>query len=168
VEDLENLKMDVRISEYDISKIQVGQKVTITAEVLGGDSVEGTVSRISPTGELKDPTSKEMVIPVQIDVMKGNSKLIAGVTAKAKIEIEKKKDVISVPIDSILEDPDSGDSFVMVLEGTILKKVPVELGLEGDFNVEIASGDLKIGDLVVLNPTFDMTDGMEVAPAPEM
>jgi hypothetical protein len=32
--------------------------------------VEGTVSRISPTGELKDPTSKEMVIPVQIDVMK--------------------------------------------------------------------------------------------------
>jgi multidrug efflux pump subunit AcrA (membrane-fusion protein) len=56
----------------------------------------------------------------------------------------------------------------MVLEGTILKKVPVELGLEGDFNVEIASGDLKIGDLVVLNPTFDMTDGMEVAPAPEM
>ena len=35
VEDLENLKMDVKISEYDINKIQVGQKVTITAEVLG-------------------------------------------------------------------------------------------------------------------------------------
>jgi len=168
VEDLQNLKMDVRISEYDISKIQVGQKVTITAEVLGENSVEGTVSRISPTGELKDATSKEMVIPVQIDVKKENSKLIAGVTAKAKIEIEKKSDVLSAPIDSVLEDPTSGDSYVMVLNGTTLKKVPVELGIEGDFNVEISSGKLKTGDLVVLNPTFEMTDGMEVAPAPEV
>ena len=90
VEDLQKLKMDVGISEYDISKIQVGQKVTITAEVLGNDSVEGIVSRISPTGEQKDAASKEMVIPVQIDINNEDSKLIAGVTAKAEIEIEKK------------------------------------------------------------------------------
>lgn len=168
VEDLQNLKMDVRISEYDISKIQLGQKVTITAEVLGDDRVEGSVSRISPTGELKDATSKEMVIPVQIDVKKGNVKLIAGVTAKAEIEIDKKTDVLSVPIDSILEDPTTEESYVMVLDGTTLKKVSVTLGIEGDFNVEIGSGKLKAGDMVVLNPTFDMTDGMEVAPAPEV
>lgn len=168
VEDLQNLKMDVKISEYDINKIQVGQKVTITAEVLGSDSVEGVVTRISPTGELKDAASKEMVIPVQIDVKKDNSKLIAGVTAKAKIEIQKKENVISVPIDSILEDPNTGDSHVMVLNGTVLAKIPVELGIEGDFNVEIVSGKIKEGDQVVLNPTFEMTDGMEVAPAPEM
>ncbi|MDD3169055.1 MAG: efflux RND transporter periplasmic adaptor subunit [Eubacteriales bacterium] len=168
VEDLQNLKMDVRISEYDISKIQIGQKVTITAEVLGQDSISGTVSRISPTGELKDQTSKEMVIPVQIDVSNENPRLIAGVTAKAKIEIEKKTGVMSVPIDSILEDPNTEESYVMVLNGTVLKKVPVELGLEGDFNVELTKGDLKDGDQVVLNPTFDMTDGMEVSPAPEM
>ena len=168
VEDLQNLKMDVRISEYDISKIKVGQKVTITADVLGDESVNGTVSRISPTGEQKDPSSTEMVIPVQIDVDSGNPNLIAGVTAKARIEIEKKSGVLSVPIDSILEDPATGGSFVMVLNGTTLKKVPVELGLEGDFNVEIASGDLKVGDKVVLSPTFEMTDGMEAVAAPEM
>ena len=168
VEDLQNLVMDVRISEYDIGKIKVGQKVTITAEVLGNQSVEGVVSRISPTGELKDPSSKEMVIPVQIDVDKGDTNLIAGVTAKAVIEIEKKSNVLSVPIDAILEDPESGENFVMVLDETKLKKVAVELGLEGDFHVEVASGDLASGDKVVLNPTFDMTDGMEVAPAPEL
>jgi RND family efflux transporter, MFP subunit len=168
VEDLQNLKMDVRISEFDISKIQVGQKVIITAEVLGEDSVDGVVSRISPTGEQKDATSKEMVIPVQIDVNKGNPKLIAGVTAKAKIEIQKKTNVLSVPIDALLEDPSTGDNFVMVLKGTKLKKEQVKLGIEGDFNVEISSGNLKTGDKVVLNPTFDMTDGMEVTPAPSV
>lgn len=168
VEDLQNLKMDVRISEYDISKIKVGQKVTITADVLGDESVNGVVSRISPTGELKDPTSTEMVIPVQIDVNSENPNLIAGVTAKARIEIEKKSGVLSVPIDSILEDPNTRDNFVIVLNGTTLKKVPVELGLEGDFNVEISSGSLKAGDKVVLSPTFEMTDGMEAVASPEV
>lgn len=166
VEDLENLKMNVRISEYDISKIKIGQKVTITAEVLGNESVEGEVSRISPTGELKDAASKEMVIPVQIDVNKTNSRLIAGVTAKAVIEIEKKLKVLAVPIDSILEDPNSGEVHVMTLSGTTLKKVPVQLGIEGDFHVEIIKGDLSEGDQVVLNPTFEMTDGMTVTPVP--
>jgi HlyD family secretion protein len=167
VEDLQNLKMDVRISEFDISKIKVGQKVTITAEVLGEQSVQGVVSRISPTGEKKDDASKEMVIPVQIDVQRGDSKLMAGVTAAAKIEIEKRSKVLAVPMDSILEDPNSGKNFVMVVKAAKLKKVPVELGLEGDFNVEISSGKIAAGDQVVLNPTFDMTDGMEVAPTPE-
>ncbi len=168
VEDLQHLKMDVKISEYDISKIKVGQNVTITAEVLGEDSVTGTISRISPTGEQKDETSKEMVIPVQIDVSNENASLIAGVTAKAKIEIEKKADVLAIPIDAIMEDPDTGENFAMVLKGTKLKKIPIELGIEGDFEVEVRSGDLSEGDQVVLNPTYDMTDGMEVTPAPEL
>ncbi|MDD2484788.1 MAG: efflux RND transporter periplasmic adaptor subunit [Eubacteriales bacterium] len=162
IEDLENLKMDVKISEYDISKIKVGQKVTITAEMLGDTSVSGVVSQISPTGEKKDTTTTEMVIPVKIDVIKGDSGLIAGVTAKAKIEIQKKSAVLAIPIDSILEDPASGDSYVFKLDGTVLKKVIVTLGVEGDFNTELVSGELKDGDQVVLSPTFDLADGMEV------
>lgn len=167
VEDLENLKMDVKISEYDISKIKVGQNVTITAEVLGSGSVKGTVTRISPTGEPKDQTSKEMVIPVQIDVVKGNTNLIAGVTAKAKILVDKKENVLSVPIDAVLEETNKEESYVMVLDGKMLKKVPVTLGLEGDFNIEIISGNLSSGDQVVLSPTFDMKDGMEVIALPQ-
>jgi HlyD family secretion protein len=130
--------------------------------------VEGIVSRISPTGEQKDAASKEMVIPVQIDINNEDSKLIAGVTAKAEIEIEKKNNVLSVPIDALLEDPSNGDISVIVLDETVLKKIPVQVGLEGDFHIEISSGDIKEGDLMVLNPTFDMADGMKAAPASNM
>jgi HlyD family secretion protein len=165
IEDLDQLKMDVKVSEYDIGKIKVGQSVTITADVLGKDSATGTVSRISPTGELKDPASKEMVIPVQIDVDK-NESLIAGVTAKAKILIESRAQVMTVPIDGVLEDPDTGESFVLVVEGTAIRKVGFEPGIEGDFYLEVLSGSLSEGDQVVLNPTFDLTDGMEVLVLP--
>ena len=167
VENLSQLKMDVKISEYDISKIKVGQKVTITAEVLGEQSVNGVVSRISPTGELKDNSSKEMVIPVQIDVDKGDSNLIAGVTAKAKIEIEKRNHALTVPIDAVLEDPETGDTYVFILQKQKLKKIPVQIGIEGDFNVEILSGDLPEGTAVVLSPTFDMQDGMDAVALPQ-
>ncbi len=163
IEDLENLKMDINVSEYDISKIKTGQTVTITADVLGRESVEGTVSRISPTGELKDMTSREMVIPVQIDVDKKESRLIAGVTAKAKILIESRSQVMTVPIDAVLEDPDTGESFVLTVVDGLLKKVVFTPGVEGDFYLEVLSGPLSEGDQVVLNPTFDLVDGMEVS-----
>jgi len=81
--------------------------------------------------------------------------------------IENKSNVLTVPIDSILEDPDTEESYVMLLDGAQLKKVTVVPGLEGDFHIEIISGDIKAGDQVVLSPTFDMTDGTEVIAVPQ-
>lgn len=162
VEDLENLTMKVKINEYDISKIKLGQSVTITADVLGKATVEGKVSRISPTGELKDVTSKEMVIPVTIDVIQSDSHLIAGVAAKAKILIESRSGVLTVPIDAVLEDPDTEESFVFTVVDSLITKVIIKPGIEGDFHMEVLDGSIKEGDQVVLSPTFDLVDGMEV------
>ena len=162
VENLEDLQMKVRISEYDISKIRVGQDVTVTAEVLGSASVSGTVSKISPTGEAKDMASNEMVIPVVIDIDKGDLNLIAGVTARATISIEKRSMVLTVSIDAIMEDPETGETSVFIVEEGLLKRVPVELGLEGQLYVEIVGGGLSEGDSVVLVPSYEMVDGQAV------
>jgi len=169
VENLNDLQMKVSVSEYDISKIRVGQSVTITAEVLGNDSVTGVVSSISPTGELKDMTSSEKVIPVVIDIDKGDKNLIAGVTARAKILIDKQESVTAVSIDAVAQDPETGQDMVFVVdEGGILRKVPVELGLETNIYVEILGGVLKEGEQIVLAPTLDMEDGMIVTVNPTM
>lgn len=162
VEDLEHLTMKVKINEHNISRIKLGQSVTITADVLGKGTAQGTVSRISPTGELKDVTSKEMVIPVTIDVDGSDAPLIAGVAAKAKILIESRPGVLTVPIDAVLEDPETGESFVFTVVDSLLKKVVFVPGIEGDFHMEVIEGSIKEGDQVVLSPTFDLTDGMEV------
>jgi len=163
VENLQDLQMNVKISEYDISKIKVGQEATITAEVLGTKSVAGVVSKISPTGEAKDQTSSEKVIPVVIDVDKGDANLIAGVTAKATILIEKREMALTVPIDAIMEDPESGETSIFIVKEGVLKKVPVTVGLEGNLDVEILSEDVAEGDQVVLAPTFELEDGKPVS-----
>lgn len=73
-----------------------------------------------------------------------------------------------MPIDSILEDPDTSDNYVFILKEGLLKKVAVDLGIEGDFYVEILSGNLSENDSVVLSPTFEMEDGMAVSTLPQM
>ncbi len=161
IEDLQNLQLKVKVSEYDISRIKEGQKVTITSEVLGEETASGTVAKIAPSGENKDGSS-EMVIPVEINIDNANGKLIAGVSAKAEILIQKKENALSVPVDAVFEDVNEGVNYVFVIKNNKLKKVKVDTGIEGDFNIEVISDKIKTGDQVVLSPTYDLTDGMEV------
>ena len=164
IENLDDLQMKVRLSEYDISKIKVGQSATITAEVLGNESVTGIVSSISPTGEEKDALSSEKVIPVVIDIDKSDKNLIAGVTARATILIDRKENVKAVSIDAIAQDPETGQDMVFIVdEGGLLKKISVETGLETNIYVEIKGDAVKEGDIIVLAPALDMEDGMAVS-----
>ena len=102
-----------------------------------------------------------MVVPVQIDIEASN--LIGGVTARAKIIIESKRDVMTVPIDAISEDQDTGESYVFLIDGVTAKKMVVQPGIEGDFYIEILDSPLVEGDMVILSPTFNILDGSEVS-----
>jgi len=167
VEDLDSLQMKVAISEYDIGKIKIGQKVIISSEVIGDRKLNGEITHISPTGEPKDSASSEMVIPVTIAIEKSDSNLISGVTAKARIIISEAENALTVPVDSILQDPETENNYVLVIEDGITRRVPVDLGVEGDFNIQILNAELSEGIQVVLSPELDMKDGTKVYVAPE-
>lgn len=165
IEDIANLKMDVKVSEYDISRIKEGQSVKISSDVIGDLMVDGVVARISPSGEKKDAVSSEMVIPVEIKIFKQKSRLISGVSARALIIVESRKNVLGVPVDSILQDGSGNYRVVKVDENNNLRLVDVKPGLEGDFYIEIVSGDIKENEMLVLSPDLSMKDATLVAVA---
>lgn len=167
IEDIDNLKMDVKVSEYDISRIKEGQRVKISSDVIGDLVVDGVVERISPSGEKKDAVSSEMVIPVEIKIFKQEARLISGVSARALIIVESRKNVIGVPVDSILEDGAGNYRVVKVDENNTLRLVDVKPGLEGDFYIEIVSGDIKENEMLVLSPDLSMKEGTLVSVANE-
>lgn len=164
IENVDILQMKVMVSENDIAKVSVGQKVDITADILNGESVAGEVIRISPTGELKDGTTSERVIPVYISVKEKNDKLIAGITAKATIHIAEAKQALTVPYEAVSELEDGSTVVYVVNEDNTIHIVPVKLGLETDLYVEIKGGELKEGQTIVLNPSPALTEGMAVLP----
>lgn len=157
IENLDELIINVSISEYDISNVEIGQKVIISSDILKNKTIEGKVTRIAPTGEVvQGANSREMRIPVEIKIIdKGN--IIAGVNAKTEIIVASKNDVISVPLESLLEI--EGEQFVLVGNDNVIKRVKVETGIESITDVEITSGNIKAGDIVITNPTADYKDG---------
>lgn len=164
IENIDSLQMKVLVSEYDISKIQVGQTAEITADILGEDVVKGVVERISPTGELKEGSSAERVIPVYIKITESNPKLIAGITAKANILLNRAENTLVLPYEAILEQPESGNVVYKVNEDNTVTIVPVTLGIENDLMAEVQGEGLQEGDKVIMNPSPTLTEGMTVNP----
>jgi len=167
VENLSDLRMDVAISEFDIASIKTGLDAEITADVLGEDKSQAIVYNISPTGEAKEGgATREMVIPIELDIIDEDPRLIAGVTAQAKILIEKKDNVFKVPFEALLEV--DGNNYLVVEKNAVLKRVAVEIGLESDVDVEVISAELKENDSIVLSPDVTYQDGMKVELMPNM
>ena len=162
VENLQQLQMQVAVSEYDVADIAVGQKAEITADVLKGDTVSGVVERISPTGELKEGSTAERVIPTVVRLTETNEAPIAGINAKAEIIIAEVKDALSVPLEAVQDHGDGTATVWRVKEDKTVEPVEVQLGLENDLEIQLISDTLAVGDQLVLNPAEDLTEGMTV------
>ena len=163
IENLDVLEMEIKVSEYSIGKVAVGQEAEISADILDGATIRGQVVAISPTGEEKGGGSTERVIPTTIRILENNTKLIAGITAKAQIILEEKENALTVPVSSVL-DKDGGLFVASVKDGTI-HWIPVELGVEGDVETEIIPKDGEVIDettAIVAAPNAMYIEGMEV------
>lgn len=94
IENLAQLEMELQISEYSVGEVSVGLPVDITADILNGKTVTGTITSISPTGEEKTGSaSTERVVPATVSIDKEDSGLIAGITARASIVTERTREI---------------------------------------------------------------------------
>lgn len=169
IENLEQLEMEIKISEYSIGKVKVGQKAVINADILDGDTVEGEIIKISPTGEEKGGGSSERVIPTTLRIDGGDSKLIAGITARAEILIRESDNAFVVPVTALIDDGET--TYIAVVEDMKVRRIPVILGVDGDVNVEVSPADgseFTEGMQVIISPGPMTMDGTLVTIAQQM
>lgn len=164
VEDLDNLEMEIAVSEYSVGKVKIGQKAEIAADIMGGEKAEGQIISISPTGEEKG-SSTERVVPTTIRIDGDSKGLIAGITARASIITGEAKGVFKVPQMAIISNPDETLSVAVVEPAdSTIRIIPVTMGIEGELEAEILpveEGALTEGMLIVTAPA-GLTDGMKV------
>ncbi len=163
IENLEQLEMEIKISEYSIGKVKLGQKVKISADILEGETVDGEVVKISPTGEEKGGGSTERVIPTTIRIEDSSSGLIAGITAKAQILIEEAADAFVVPVTALIEDGEG--TYIAVVSDGKVKRIPVVTGVDGDIRIQVTAQEgfeLTEGMQVIVNANTQLADGMDV------
>lgn len=164
IDNLENLEMKINVSEYSIGKVKVGQKAQISADILDGGVEEGVIVAISPTGEEKGGGSTERVIPTTIQIENTDTKLIAGITARAEIVLNESKDTWVVPISAVIQN--EAGTFLATVENQVVKLLPVEIGVESDIQMEIKGEGLSESVAYIVAADASMQDGTPVLTAP--
>ncbi len=146
VEDLDNKIVKAFVSENEINRIALGQKVKITGNAIKGQTYTGKVSYIAP-GTIRQDNSKNVKVEVKITLDEKVEALRPGFNVNLEINTASRENVLMVPYEAIGTEP-NGKKFVNVIsgkEGKDVKKVYIKTGVEGDIAVEVIDGDLKEG-----------------------
>ncbi|SHJ77568.1 efflux RND transporter periplasmic adaptor subunit [Tepidibacter formicigenes] len=163
IEDLTKLKATFDINEFDINKLHIGQDVNLTTESLNDKVFKGKITNIYPTARIKEGSAsgKQIVIPVEVDLVGDVKGLRPGLVIESNIETQKQEGALTVPYEAIYEKPDKTNCVFLVKNG-VLKEVPIEIGIQSDLVVQVISKDIKPGDKVALNPNETFSDGMKI------
>jgi multidrug efflux pump subunit AcrA (membrane-fusion protein) len=154
--------VSVFVSEYDADLVTLGQKATIELDAINA-VFEGEVVRI---GQVAQSVSGIKQYEVLVDVTAIPEGARFGMSATAVIEVQKKSDVLAVPMSSLIGDVPEVEILIVDADGKqSVETVTVELGLAGDSLVEITSG-LKTGDQVVTGVSGTIPAPVNFGPPP--
>ena len=151
------------LPQQDLSKLVVGQPVTLHVDAYGDQPFQGTITAIN---SLVDQATRN--IQVQATLANSDLKLRPGMFGKVSVSMNEAQNVIAVPATAIHYAP-YGDSIFIVSqmkdqEGKEYKGVKeqfIKLGRSRGDMISIVSG-LKPGEEVVTSGVFRLKSGAHV------
>ena len=187
IQDCEDFIVEAEIDEYDISDIEEGMKVLFKTDATREEQLEGEVIFVSPvptaaaassamgSGSASSLTTGggKATYQIKVAISTQTDRLRLGMTAKMNIVLKEVEHVLTVPYDAVQTD-ENGDTVVYVMEQTTgtdgqqaqeQRPVPVTVGTEGDYYVEVIGEGLAEGMEVVI-PKEEAIDLMELMMMP--
>lgn len=107
VANLNNMEVEVDVSEADIVNVAIGDSATIEIDALPREKFKGTVTEIANSAVTSNERSQEQIttFKVRIKLDEPGSRLRPGMTATADIETDTVTGVVKVPIGSVVVRP---------------------------------------------------------------
>jgi len=107
---LENVRVEVPVTQEIVSRIQEGQPVEIGAQGRAGPPISAQVSRISPFLEAGSYSAE-----VEIDLPNKDGRLVPGMFVTADIFYGESEEATLVPSSALYDHPTTGERGVFVL-----------------------------------------------------
>lgn len=147
---LSRMQVNTAIHESVLDQVRAGLRAVIRVDAFPDRSYTGTVKTVAVLpdqgGWLSSDTKVyKTIVTIDQDV----SQLKPGMTAVVEIDIEQLVDVLSVPIQAIVQRGNKNWCYVRANNQVVRREL--KLGKTNDKFVEIREG-LQKGDTVVLNP----------------
>ncbi len=155
VADISELHVDVPVAEVDYNRLALGQSAQLSLDAIPDTTYHGKVDQIG----LDASTSGGSVsYPIRVVISDSDGKVLPGMTVAVDIEVSHLENVLLVPNRAVRTL--DGSLVVYTLQNGSLKPVTITLGASNDTMSEILTGNLKEGDVIVLNPpTSSLLDG---------
>ena len=154
VDDLNNLLVDVELSEVDINSVSMEQPVTLTFDAILNKTYHGVVTEVSQAGIVSQGVVN---FTVTVRLTDADELVKPGMTAAVNIVVKEIKDAILVPSRAVRLV--NNDYMVYVLKNGLPQQVSIRLGSSSDTMSVVVGGDLKEGDEVILNPPASLQPG---------
>lgn len=142
-----NLEVEVFVPEISLPGIAVGDRASVVFDAYPDTRFDASVIHIDPAETIRDGVSS---YKVRLSIENADDRILSGLTADVFIETEKKSDVLSIPVRSVMTT--NGKMYVYKKVGEEYVKTEVTLGpKDGKGNVEVITGVAE-GDIILLSP----------------
>jgi HlyD family secretion protein len=175
ISDLSSMECQIDVSETDVSLINIGDTARIQVDAFPDRIFNGYVYEIANTATSKGLGTQEEVVNfiVKVRIIDKENELRPGMSCTVDVEVEKKNNVIAVPIQSITVREDMNmemnqmdsenenlqrkenkkdkkakpQEIVFIVENGVAKKKNVKTGISDDTYIEVTEGlqdDLEV------------------------
>jgi len=146
------LQVVAEVNEEDIPRVKVGQVTLFRTDAFPDRRLEGTVSEITPMGDVAAKTFRIKV------ALPDDTPLKPGMSVEANVITGEKANALLIPADAL-----QGNAVFVVANGRAQKR-DLQIGIRGTRQVEVLAG-LKDGETIVSPAPTDLKDGARIRAA---
>jgi membrane fusion protein (multidrug efflux system) len=152
--DFSRVRVQVFVPEAEVPRVTNGVLARFRIEELPGKVFQGSVTRFA---RALDESSKTML--TEIELPNPNGELRPGMYASAQLEVERKHDVLLVPVGAVVVEK-AGTSLFIAADGKA-HKTPARIGFNDGVNAEVIEG-ATAGQQVILPGKQTLADGQAI------
>ena len=152
----DKFRLVIPVPESDVRYIRVGDAVNVLVPALNR-TFPGKVARFSV-----DVREDTRTMHTEVDVPNPDRVLLPGVYAEATLTLEKKDNVLAVPLEAVSYRGSQGTVYVVNSAAEIENRT-VKLGMRTPTEVEVESG-VQEGEQVVVSDRSSLKAGQRVQP----
>jgi RND family efflux transporter MFP subunit len=149
------LRLVVNYPESDLARVHVGTNVTVNFPEIAGYEIDAEISRVAAA---LNTGSKTLRAEIDIDNQEGRLK--PGMYGK--VQTMQKTSAAVLTINTLAITAVKNQNFVYKVEDGVVRRIPVTLGLEDRYRIEVFSAELDSDDLVIVKGKTLINEGMSV------
>lgn len=154
LEDVSSVKVDFRVPGVDVSRVNVGQAVTVRLDAFPGRTFTGKIEAIEPR---LDEATRSVVVRARIPSPRGE--LLPGMFARVAVVVAERPNALLIPEQAVV--PVGHDAFVFRVVDGKAAMVKIVIGQRRAGEAEVVSG-LTPQDVVVIGGQMKIRDGAPV------